>query len=77
MTVAHAMPRAEEGGLAGRPGVKLDGRPGVFLAGDWVGARGMLADAAAASAEEAARCVQEILEHTAARPARRSAHVGT
>jgi phytoene dehydrogenase-like protein len=57
MTVAHALPRAEEGGLSGRPGVSLRERPGVFLAGDWVGAEGLLADAAAASAEEAARRV--------------------
>jgi phytoene dehydrogenase-like protein len=76
MTVAHALPRAEEGGLAGRPGVKVDGRPGVFLAGDWVGARGMLADASAASAEEAACGVQEVLGRSADRPARRTAHVG-
>ena len=54
MTVAHALPLAEEGGLAGRPGVTRAGAAGVFLAGDWVGPRGMLADAAAASAEEAA-----------------------
>ena len=54
MTVTHALPRADEGGLAGRPGVAAAGRPNVWLAGDWVGGRGQLADAAAASAEEAA-----------------------
>ena len=76
MAVAHALPSADEGGLAGRPGVAVDGRPRVFLAGDWVGARGMLADASAASAEEAACGVQAIVGHTAARSAGRSAHVG-
>lgn len=76
MTVAHALPRDAEGGLAGRPGVAVTGRPGVFLAGDWVGGRGMLADAAAASAEEAARAVQEYLGRAATRHDRRPAHVG-
>jgi hypothetical protein len=55
MTVTHALPRAEEGGLSGRPGVAIAERPGAFLAGDWIGREGLLADASAASAEEAAR----------------------
>jgi phytoene dehydrogenase-like protein len=57
MTVGHSLPRPEEGGLAGRPGVEVEGCPNVFLAGDWVGPEGMLADASAASAREAARRV--------------------
>ena len=57
MTVSHSLPTAATGGLSGRPAVSVDGWPGVFLAGDWVGTRGMLADASAASAEEAANCV--------------------
>ena len=57
MTVSHGLPTAATGGLSSRPAVRVDGRPGVFLAGDWVGTRGMLADASAASAEEAANCV--------------------
>jgi phytoene dehydrogenase-like protein len=55
MTVCPALPRADEGGLSGRPGVLLDDRAKVFLAGDWIGLAGTLADAAAASAEQAAR----------------------
>jgi phytoene dehydrogenase-like protein len=54
MTVAPALPRASEGGRRGRPRVTLAGRPRLFLAGDWVGEPGLLADAAAASAREAA-----------------------
>ncbi|WP_428304610.1 phytoene desaturase family protein [Lacipirellula sp.] len=54
MTVTHALVTASEGGLAGRPGVAIQGEPRLFLAGDWVGGRGMLADAAVASGEEAA-----------------------
>ena len=54
MTVAHGLPLAALGGLAGRPGIDAVGRPGVLLAGDWVGPDGLLADAAAASAWAAA-----------------------
>jgi phytoene dehydrogenase-like protein len=52
MTVHHGVPLALHRGLEGRPATdalattQLDG---VFLAGDWVGDEGMLADAAAAS----------------------------
>ena len=42
----------------GRPGVDALGIPGVALAGDWVGAEGMLADAAVASGLRAAGMVQ-------------------
>ena len=54
MTVTHAIPGPESGGLAGRPGVVVPELPGVFLAGDWVGAEGLLADASLASARVAA-----------------------
>ena len=57
LIVANGFPGAEGGGLAGRPGVTVEGCPNVFLAGDWVGPEGMLADASAASAREAARRV--------------------
>jgi hypothetical protein len=54
MTVTHALPVTDKDGLRGRPGIDVTGYSGVYLAGDWVGSRGQLADAAAASAEEAA-----------------------
>ncbi|WP_254509294.1 phytoene desaturase family protein [Anatilimnocola floriformis] len=54
MLVAPDVPQAAVGGLKGRPAVDVLGTPGVFVAGDWVGPRGQLADASAASAEEAA-----------------------
>jgi phytoene dehydrogenase-like protein len=57
MTVAHGLPQADSGGLAGRPAGFLRERPNVFLAGDWVGPEGWLADASAASAAAAARRV--------------------
>jgi phytoene dehydrogenase-like protein len=68
MTVAHSVPRADEGGLAGRPGVEVDGSPNVFLAGDWVGREGMLADASAASARDAARRVLDSLAAMSIQP---------
>jgi hypothetical protein len=70
MTVAHGLPRADEDGLLGRPDVTVPERPGIFLASDWVGPDGLLADAAAASASEAARRVLALL--TATQPVPRS-----
>lgn len=61
LIVAHGLPLADEGGLAGRPGVEVPGYSNVFLAGDWVGAEGMLADASAASAGTAALRVLDVL----------------
>jgi phytoene dehydrogenase-like protein len=55
MVVSGAMPVAAAGGLAGRVPIEVVEHPGVFLAGDWVGPTGMLLDAAASSAAEAAR----------------------
>ena len=57
MLVAPDLPQAAVGGLSGRPTVDVTGTPVVFVAGDWVGPRGQLADASAASAEEAAERV--------------------
>jgi len=54
MTVAHTIPLASNGGLAARPPVTVGSHPGVFVAGDWVGGVGLLADAAAASGRAAA-----------------------
>jgi hypothetical protein len=54
MTVMHALPTAETGGLSGRPAVAVVGVPGAFLAGDWVGDEHLLAGAALASARRAA-----------------------
>jgi phytoene dehydrogenase-like protein len=38
-----------------RPGPEVPGRPGLFVAGDWVGSEGMLADTALASGRRAGR----------------------
>ena len=54
LTVTHAELIAANGGLAGRPAPRLTAFDNLFIAGDWVGSRGQLSDAAAASAAEAA-----------------------
>lgn len=58
MAVTNAFVRADKP----RPGVALPDAPGLFIAGDWVGSEGMLSDASAASAVEAASRVAAILE---------------
>jgi phytoene dehydrogenase-like protein len=57
MVVAHDIPQAARGGLAGRPGPEVPGVAGLLVAGDWVGPEGMLADAGLASARAAARAI--------------------
>ncbi|MDQ8737677.1 FAD-dependent oxidoreductase [Paenibacillus sp. LHD-38] len=57
MIVSHAIVTAGNGGLSGRPGPAVEGRPGLYVAGDWVGSSGMLLNASLASAKEAARSI--------------------
>lgn len=66
MVVAGSTPRAADGGLAGRPKVTDSGQRGVYIAGDWVGPEGLLADAAIASGHEAARFALRSLERAPA-----------
>ncbi|MCU4184597.1 FAD-dependent oxidoreductase [Acidiferrimicrobium sp. IK] len=54
MVVTHLLPTPDEG-LAGRPPVAVREAEGIFVAGDWVGPTGWLADAAMASGECAGR----------------------
>jgi phytoene dehydrogenase-like protein len=53
-----ALPSAKAGGFSGRPSVKVPGFNNLYLAGDWVGERGFLADASFSSARQT---VQEII----------------
>jgi hypothetical protein len=55
MVVTHGVPLASRGGTQGRPDIRVSGVPRVFLAGDWVGPVGQIADASVASGEAAAR----------------------
>lgn len=61
MTVVGALATADLGGLRGRPTCTDTGLPGVFLAGDWVGPRGHLVDAALASARDAASAAATLM----------------
>ena len=57
LTVSNALVTAAGGGLAGRPGPEVPSLAGLYVAGDWVGAEGILADASLASAKRAAELV--------------------
>lgn len=57
LTVSHALVTAAQGGTAGRPGPEVPGIRGLYVAGDWVGPEGMLADASLASAKLAAEMI--------------------
>lgn len=67
MTPVTAVPTASLGGMAGRPTVTDSGHANVFLAGDWVGPDGYLADASLASAEAAANAALAVLDATVSR----------
>jgi phytoene dehydrogenase-like protein len=54
MVVMNAMPLASRGGTRGRPNPKVADVRGLYVAGDWVGEQGLLADASLASAKQAA-----------------------
>ncbi len=55
--VVQGMATAQKGGLAGRPAIQVKELNGVYLAGDWVGQTGWLADAALASGHAAAQAL--------------------
>src|SRR5215468_2130953 len=57
MTVSNALVTAAQGGLKGRPRPDVPGVEGLYVAGDWVGPVGMLADASMASAKLAAETI--------------------
>lgn len=54
MTAVPAIPMIDTRGTQDRPDTAVVGRPGIFLAGDWVGRQGQLVDASAASGRTAA-----------------------
>lgn len=62
MTAVTSLATASRGGLRGRPNITDTGHANVFLAGDWVGPSGHLADASVASAEAAARAALAVLD---------------
>jgi phytoene dehydrogenase-like protein len=61
LTVTHRELTAASGGTSGRPLSRLAGYDNVFIAGDWVGPRGQLSDAASASAVDAATLAIQVV----------------
>ncbi|MBI3802101.1 MAG: NAD(P)/FAD-dependent oxidoreductase, partial [Deltaproteobacteria bacterium] len=57
MIVSHLLVTAAAGGTGGRPGPAVPGIHNLYVAGDWVGPEGLLADASLASAKRAAELV--------------------
>ena len=57
LTVCHALHTAEKDGFSGSLGPAVPGIDNLYVAGDWVGAEGLLADASLASAKRAAECI--------------------
>lgn len=57
LPVTGGVPTAAAGGLTGRHDVLVNGVDGLYLAGDWVGTQGQLAQAAVISAARAAELV--------------------
>lgn len=51
------LPTAASGGYAGRPDGRIPGIANLYLAGDWIGSEGFLADASMASARKAAQLI--------------------
>ncbi|HJQ68650.1 MAG TPA: NAD(P)/FAD-dependent oxidoreductase [Blastocatellia bacterium] len=57
MIVMNAIATAGIKGTKGRPTPEVSDVPGLFIAGDWVGPEGLLADASLASAKQAAQII--------------------
>jgi len=59
IVVANDHPQAARGGFAGRPPIEVAEHRHLFIAGDWVGPEGFIADAAAASGAAAGRAAAQ------------------
>lgn len=57
MVASNAIVQVRQGSVAGRPGPAVPGIRNLYVAGDWVGAEGQLADACFASARSVARSI--------------------
>jgi hypothetical protein len=60
MIVSYALVSASQGGIYGRPDVKIPGTENLYIVGDWVGPEDMLADASLSSAKRAAEKILKI-----------------
>jgi pyruvate/2-oxoglutarate dehydrogenase complex dihydrolipoamide dehydrogenase (E3) component len=57
MIVSNALVDASQGGIYGRPDVKVPRTENLYIIGDWVGPEGLLADGSLSSARRAAEKV--------------------
>ncbi len=62
ITVAGGLDEASSGGLQARPPVHVSDLSGLYVAGDWIGSEGTLADASIASGYKAAETIQARLK---------------
>lgn len=60
MVVYNALVSASQGGIYGRPDVKVPGTENLYIVRDWVGPEGLLADASLSSAKHAAGKILKI-----------------
>jgi phytoene dehydrogenase-like protein len=60
MVVYNSLVTAAEGGITGRPDTRVSGVDDLYVAGDWVGPEGLLADASFASAKRAAEQILKL-----------------
>ncbi len=67
MVVSNAIVEARRGGTTGRPGPAVTNIDNLYVAGDWVGSKGMLLSASLASARLAAQMITGAGEQAAAR----------
>lgn len=76
MIVSNQLVTAESGGTAGRISPSVPDQARLFVAGDWVGAEGLLADAALSSAKQAAELVIKAARDVQHRPSDAEAERG-
>ena len=57
MIVYNALVTAKQGGIYGRPDVKIPDVENIYIVGDWVGPQGLLVDASLSSAKRAAEYI--------------------
>jgi hypothetical protein len=60
MIVSNALISASQGGIYGRPDVKVPGTENLYIVGDWIGPEGLLADARLSSAKRAAEKILKL-----------------
>ena len=58
MIVSNALVTASQGGIRGRPAVKVRDAEDLYIVGDWTGHEGLLLDASLSSAKHVAEWIR-------------------